>query len=205
MSDTITLPPAADLERKCTIEEVFEASFIELLKLVPANPYVRALVLKFTGKLPPQECDMFEPLKAWIESNCVKRFRKAAAPRQTEERGIVVHVDFTDIEYGRANYSVSRSGREGFHFGGDDLLGIIRETIENGGGIAEVVEAIAERIDEDAWNECSPEMNDTGEFDYNDHDASDTGEESIDFSKDEIRNAVLQFIQERHPELAAEL
>ena len=34
------------LERKCSIEEVFEASFIELLKLVPANPYVRTSQLQ---------------------------------------------------------------------------------------------------------------------------------------------------------------
>jgi len=47
MSDTLTLPPP--VERKCSIEEVFDAGFIELLKLVPANPYVRALVLKFTA------------------------------------------------------------------------------------------------------------------------------------------------------------
>jgi hypothetical protein len=205
MSETMTLPPPTALERKCNIEEVFEASFIELLKLVPANPYVRALILKFTGKMPPAECELFEPLKDWVECNCVKRIRKTAASRQNEERGIVVQVDFTDTEYGRANYSVQRSGREGFQVGADDLLEIIQETIADGGGIGEVVEVIAGRIEDDAWNECEPDMNDTGEFDYNDHDANDTGDGSIDYSKDEIRNAVLRFVRERHPELAAEL
>jgi hypothetical protein len=205
MSDTLTLPPPAVLERKCSIEEVFDTSFIELLKLVPANPYVRALILKFTGKLPPTECELFEPLKDWVERNCVKRIRKTAAPRQTEERGIIVQVDFTDTEFGRVNYSVQRSGRGGFQVGADDLLEIIQDTLGDGGGIGEVVQVIVGRIEDDAWNECDPDMEDSGEFDYNDHDANDTGDGSIDFSKDEIRNAVLQFVRERHPELAAEL
>ena len=63
MNDTLVI------ERKCSIEEVFEASFIELLKLVPANPYVRALILKFSGKLPPVEVETFESLKGWVECN----------------------------------------------------------------------------------------------------------------------------------------
>jgi hypothetical protein len=61
MSDTLTLPPP--VERKCSIEEVFDPSFIELLKLVPANPYVRALILKFTGKLPPIGMRVVRPVE----------------------------------------------------------------------------------------------------------------------------------------------
>jgi hypothetical protein len=205
MSETLTLPPPAVLERKCSIEEVFEPSFIELLKLVPANPYVRALILKFTGKLPPADCEVFEQLKEWVECNCVKRIKKTVAPSQTEERGIVVQVEFSDTEYGRANYSVRRSAREGFHVGADHLLEIIRDIIEDGGGIGEVVEVIAGRVEDDAWNECDPDMEDSGEFDYDEHDSTNTRDGSIDYSKDEIRDAVLRFIRAHNPELAAEL
>ena len=201
MNDT---PPPPD-QRQCSIAEVFEASFIELLKLVPANPYVRALVLKFSGKLPPAGCDSFDALKDWVECHCVKRIRKPAASRPAAEDGIRINVDFSETEYGRANYSVPRSGREGFRIGADELLEIIRDSIEAGAGIQEVVEVIAGRIDDDAWNQCEPAMDDCGDYDYNEHDATDTSDSDVDYSKDEIRSAVLQFVRENHPELAVQL
>ena len=140
MSDTATLPPP--VERKCGIEEVFDASFIELLKLVPANPYVRALVLKFSGKLPPAECESFEQLKDWVEFNCVKRIRKTAASQPPQDDGIGIVVDFSEQEYGRAHYQVTCS--------------IIQDAIADGVAISEVVDAVATLIDDDAWDRCSP-------------------------------------------------
>ena len=41
MSEVIA-SPMPSVQRRCVIEEVFDASFIELLQLVPANPFVRA-------------------------------------------------------------------------------------------------------------------------------------------------------------------
>jgi hypothetical protein len=61
MSGTMTLPnPVIPAERKCRIEEVFDQGFIELLRLVPRNPYIRALILKLTKKMPGPECETFE-------------------------------------------------------------------------------------------------------------------------------------------------
>jgi len=193
------------VERKCAIEEVFESSFIELLQLVPANPLVRALILKFTGKLPPAECGGFEQLKDWIEFNCVQRIRKTTAVQSPRDDGICISVDFSETEYGRASYSVPRSGRAGFRVEADELLEIIRDVIADGGGIDRVIKVVGGRIDDDAWNECDPNMDDCGDYDYNDHDCTDTEDSKIDYSNDEIRNAVLQFVREEHPELAAEL
>jgi hypothetical protein len=203
MSDTLTLPPP--VERKCTIEEVFDASFIELLKLVPANPYVRALILKFSGKLPPAECETFDALKDWVEFNCVKRIRKSTASRQPDDDGISISVDFSEQEYGRAHYSVERSGSDTYHLSADDLVEIIRDRIANGGGIGEVVEAVAGKIDDDAWDECDPNLDDYGDYEYSDHDSDGADNSETKFSREHIRNAVLRFVQENHPELAAEL
>jgi len=201
MNDTLTLPPP--VERKCGIEEVFEASFIELLKLVPANPYVRALILKFTGKLPPPECERVDALKDWVEFNCVKRIRKTSAARQDD--GISISVDFSEQEYGRANYSVERSGSDTFQVTADELMEIIREAIADGGAISAVVDAVAARIDDHAWDECDPNLDDYGDYEYSDHDSDGADNSEIKFSREHIRNAVLRFVQERHPELAAEL
>ena len=57
MNGATTLPnPVIPGERKCRIEEVFDQNFIELLGLVPRNPFVRALILKLTKKMPGPEC-----------------------------------------------------------------------------------------------------------------------------------------------------
>lgn len=204
MNDVIASPPP--VERKCSIEDVFEASFIELLKLVPANPYVRALILKFSSKLPPAECETFDALKDWVEFNCVKRIRKATAPAQSHEApGISIEVDFSEEEYGRARYSVERSGTDTYRLAADDLVEIIRDAIADGGAISAVVDAIATRIDDNAWDECDPNLDDYGDYEYNEHDSDGADNSEVKFSRERIRNAVLQFVRERHPELAAEL
>lgn len=203
MSDTLTMPPP--VQRKCSIEEVFDPSFIELLKLVPANPYVRALILKFSGKLPPAECETFEQLKDWVEFNCVKRIKKSPPTRNTEDGGIAINVDFSETEYGRANYSVERYGTDTFSVDAENLVAIIQETIADGGGVGEVVDVIAGKIDDDAWTQCNPDLDGYGDYDYSDHDSNDSDSGEVKYSRDAIRNAVLRFVRERHPELAAEL
>ena len=203
MSETLTSPPPP--QRKCGIGEVFDASFIELLKLVPANPFVRAWVLKFTGKLPPVECGSYEQLQDWVECNCVKRIRKPAATHQRDGDGISISVDFSEQEYGRANYSVERSGTDTFQVSADELMEMIRDAIADGGAISAVVEAIAERIDDDAWDHVNPDLNHYGDYDYDQHESDDSDNAEVQYSRDHIRNAVLQFIRENHPELAAEL
>jgi len=203
MSDTLTLPPPT--ERKCSIGEVFDAGFIELLKLVPANPYVRALVLKFTGKLPPASCETFEQLQDWVEFNCVKRIRKTTASQQPRDDGISIEVDFSEQEYGRAHYSVECSGSDTFQIGAEELVTIIQEVIAGGGAIGAVVDAVAARIDDDAWNQCDPNLDNYGDYEYSEHDSNGTDNSEVKFSHEHIRNAVLRFVQERHPELAAEL
>lgn len=104
----------ASVSRKCVFEEVFDANFIELIALAPRNPHIRALILKLTGKLPPLECETFAQLKEWVELNCEKRASPLSAQTGTHSRegGIVVNVHFSETEYGRANYSVRRRGRD---------------------------------------------------------------------------------------------
>ena len=208
MSEVMTAPePVVPVARKCVFEEVFDANFIELIALAPRNPHVRALILKLTGKLPPPECATFAQLKDWVELNCEKRARPSPTQTGTHSRegGIVINVDFSETEYGRASYSVRRHGSESFRIGAEDLMEMVRTAIDDGDGLDEVVEAVASKIDEDAWGECDPSLDDSGDYDYSEHDVSDTGDSATECNKSEIRAAVLAFVRERHPELAAEL
>jgi hypothetical protein len=198
-----TLPPPT--ERKCSIEEVFDDSFIELLRLVPTNPLVRAWVLKLTGKLPPEDCVTFELLKDWVELNCVRRVRKKPASTPSPEDGIRIDLEFAETEYGRADYAVERYGNDRYQLSADQLLEIIQDTLEDGGGLGSIVDNIAEKLDEDAWNQCNPEMDGYGDYNYSEHDSTDSGDSETKYSRDQIRNLVQQFIRQHHPELAAQL
>ncbi len=195
--------PAVIVERRCGIEEVFARSFIELLTLAPRNPIVRGLILAQTRRMPGPDCITFEQLQDWVELNCEKRLRPAGRRELTE--GITLTVEFSETEYGLAHYSVPRSGSDEFHVGAEYLLQIVNDTLTSGGGLDEVVDLIADKIDRDAWRQCNPSLDDCGDYDYSDHDCTDSDNSETTCSKDEIRTAVLAFVRERHPELAAEL
>jgi hypothetical protein len=209
MTEVMTAPePVAPVvQRKCRFEDVFDVNFIELVQLVPRNPQVRALILKLTGLLPPLECETFEQLKDWVELNCEKRLKQppTRAARHNQEGGIVINVDFSETECGRASYSVRRYGTESFRVGATELLEIVQTVIDDGEGMDEVVEAIATRIDNDAWSQCDPRMDDSGDYDYSDHESSETDDSETSFSRNDIRNALLTYLRERHPELVAQL
>ena len=98
-----------------------------------------------------------------------------------------------------------RSGTDEFHIGAEDLIEMVQTAIDEGEGIDEVVDRVAEQIDDDAWNRCEPNMDDYGDYDYSDQESNDSGDSETEFSGNEIRNSVLTFVRERHPELAAEL
>jgi hypothetical protein len=188
-----------------TLADVFTPNFIELLKLVPTNPYVRGLILKFTGKLPPEDCVTFEALAAWVTQHCSRRIRKPVPGSRPAETGISIRVKFSEVEYGRANYSVDRSGESTFDLAADDLHEIIDDAIATGGGMTEVLDTILLRVEEDAWNQCDPSLEDYGEYDYNDHDCTDSDNGSVRCSREAVRNLVLAFVRQRLPDRAEQL
>jgi len=208
MSEVTTLPnPVLPAERKCHLEQAFESGFIELMRLVPRNPFVRALILKLAGKMPGPACQTFDQLKDWIEWNCDPRTITSArrTGRPVPEGGIYISVEFSETEYGRADYSVPRSGTDEFRVGADDLLEIVQEAVESGGGLDEVVGVVAGKIDDDAWTQCDPDLDDYGDYDYNEHDSTGSENSETSYSREAIKTAVLAFVRERLPELAAEL
>lgn len=207
MTEVMTTPVVPVVQRKCRFEDVFDVNFLELVRLVPRNPQVRALILKLTGLLPPLECATFEQLKDWVELNCEKRIKPPPTrpSRHNPEGGIVINVDFSETECGRASYSVRRYGTESFRLGAAELAEMVQTAVDDGEGMDELLEAIATRIDEDAWSQCDPSMDDSGDYDYSDHDSGETDDSETSFSRSDLRNSVQAFLRERHPELLAQL
>ena len=195
--------PAA--KNRCKIDEVFAGPFIELITLAPKNPVVRGLILAQTRKMPGDECETFEQIKEWVETTCEKKARPANSNRTPSRDGIVIKVDFSETEYGRAHYSVPRSGSDEFALDADELLAFVREAIDDDDGLEGVIDKIATMIDEDAWNRCEPNLDDCDEYNYEEHDSGGSENSEIEFSRTQIRDRLLAFLRERHPELLEEL
>jgi hypothetical protein len=205
MSAVLTEPDKPVVVNRCKIDEVFGGPFIELLTLAPKNPVVRGLILSQTRKLPGPECETFEQIKAWVETTCDKRLRPPNAIRGPSGDGIVIRVEFSETENGRAHYSVSRSGSDDFALDENELLDMVREAIEAGGGVDAVVERIAQEIDDDAWNRCNPNLDNYGDYDYEDHDSGDSSDAEVEFSRTQVRDRLLRFLRDRHPDLLEDL
>jgi hypothetical protein len=192
------------VERRCLIEEVFTMNFIELLAMAPRNPIVRGLLLALTRKMPPPECQDYDQIKDWVELNCDRKLRpQNALPAATE--GIPISVDFSDTEYGRASYSVSRSGTEQFLLDEAELVDMVQGTLDADEGLDSLVESVARQIKESAWDRCDPSMQDSNDYDYMEHDRTDTENGTVEFSKAEIRERLVGFLREHHPDLLEEL
>jgi len=189
---------------RCKIDEVFAQPFIELIGLAPRNPVVRGLILAQTRQLPGPECATFEQIKAWVETTCVKPTRPPNAGRSQAGDGFSVKVEFSETEYGRAHYSVGRSGSAEFTLDADEVLDLVQKAIDHATGINAVVDQLAELIDAEAWDRCEPNLDDYGDYEYDEHDSSDSGNGAVEFSRTQVRDRLLTFLRERHPELLEE-
>lgn len=141
------------------------------------------------------------------ERHCKPRPAGTARPARSAqgEDGIRVSVSFSDREHGHADYSGPRHARDEFHLGAEARMEFAHNALRNGDGLDEIVAAAAEKIDKDAWGLCDPILEDDGDYDYSNHDVSDAEGSETAFDRGDLRRAILAFLRERHPELAAEL
>lgn len=205
MSAVMTAPEVPAANHRCKIDEVFASPFIELLGLAPRNPVVRGLILAQTGQMPGPERTTFEQIREWVETTCNKNLRLRNQPTVQAAEGISVTVEFSETENGRAYYSVDRSGSAEFALDADELVEMVREAIEANAGLDGVIEMIAGRINDDAWDRCEPDLNDYGEYEYDEHNSGDSSNGNTEFSRTQIRERLREFLRERHPQLLEEL
>jgi hypothetical protein len=99
----------------------------------------------------------------------------------------------------------ARSGSDDFALDADELLSLIHAAIDDETGVEAVIDKIAELIDAEAWERCEPNLDDYGEYEYDDHDSNDAGNSAVEFSRTQVRDRLLGFLRERHPGLLEEL
>jgi hypothetical protein len=112
----------------------------------------------------------FDQIKAWLEAHCDKPQKSSSLCQ-----GIAIAVEFSETEYGRADYTVQRSTRGQFDLEDADLRAMVQRAIQAGKALDEVIEHIAEQIHDYAWLQCNPQFEDYGPFNYNAHESTDSG------------------------------
>jgi hypothetical protein len=116
-----------------------------------------------------------------------------------------VKVELSETEYGRAHYSVGRAGTDEFALDADEVIDLVQKAIDDEAGIDGVVDKLAELIEDDAWDRCEPNLDDYGDYEYDDHESTDSGNAVVEFSRTQVRDLLLGFLRDRHPELLEEL
>jgi hypothetical protein len=200
-----TVMAAIAPETRCRIDEVFTKSFIELISMAPRNPVVRSLILALTRKMPPPDRQSFDEIKQWVETSCVKKGRRPAEPAVGSTEGISIPVQFSDREYGRANYTVNRYSDEEYRLTEEELLEIAEEVLEAGSSLDALVDRVFAQVKETAWDRCDPCLGDDGEYEYDEHDSTDTGHPAVSVGKAQLRELVMRFLQNQHPEIMEQL
>ena len=50
-----------------------------------------------------------------------------------------------------------------------------------------------------------PNLDDYGDYEYDEHSSGDSGNAAVEFSRAQVRERLLVFLRERHPDLLEEL
>jgi len=187
----ITEAPAPAPVKKSKIEEHFTASFIELIKLSPNNPIVRAQMMRILLKEPPKELVGFDALKNWVEENFESK--TGAAMRKYNPDGRIlfdVEWSISDVEYGRCDYSVRRSGS----YMSSTTMDDIQQWIDDGKSVQEITDMLHDEVSEN-YDSSLMESYDGYEYDNEEFDHTDNFEAEPDGGYRQLRTRLLEAVR----------
>jgi len=176
---------------KSKMEEHFAPSFVELIRLSPNNPIVRAQMMRILLKEPPKEIDGYEALKKWVEENFESK--TGAAMRKYNPDGRVlfdVEWSISDVEYGRCDYSFRRSGS----YMSSTTMDDIQQWIDDGKSVQEITDMFYDEVSEN-YNSGAMESNDGYEYDNEESDRTDDFEAEPDGGYRQLRERLVESVR----------
>jgi len=190
------------------LEDFFNASAIQLLKVAPNNENVRGFMLSKLKVMPPKEADTFDKLKEWIEWNVSKASTKpmssveewnpeilTPAPVTVADVGVQLEVKRRRMAYGKCTYSIRESGTDAPRLTIDELRELAAQSSTWGNFRNKVRDWIHTEEDDQA------DYNDEGDYEYSDYDHSDTdNHETLWVSTLRTDEALRGFMREYLPE-----
>lgn len=168
--------------QKCRVEEVLQTDLIEIAKLAPNNPVIRAQIMAKCLHQVPENLKDWPSIKSWIEFtlNPPKSVTPvyqdnvwgAPTPLPTRDARTVFNVQVrrTDTEVGHCRYTVSRSGRQTYPITREDIIECLRSSNSESEAFTELRDFINQQVSDNP-----PDMDATGEYDYDHYDMSDDG------------------------------
>ncbi len=186
----ITSPPKPD-PKPLKIEDVLSKSEIDLLKLAPLNPTVRAIVLARTFlELPEGETD-FEKIKVFIEEKCTQPVRRFAVGARNQ--AIRLNISVRTKHEGRCSY------RGEFHAEGEiELTALEIRRMANDidpdlSGLNSFYDRISARLEDlaHAQLQSTPITIETSDHDSDTY----TEDPRLTFDEDQLRNAINEHLR----------
>lgn len=191
--------------KKCQIEHVLPASLLEILKLSPSNPTVRAQVHARILFPIPEGKQTYPEIQEWIEANITP----GAIPPSPQEPHYVpgttfnYHSDYSCYETGRCDFSRNVNGSAQYQMDECYIREIIEDGLRDGDSWNSIQNAIRSAAIE-AVNENPPDTEvDYDSVDYSDEEVLDS--ESIAELGGHFNANLAEYISRNLPDLRARI
>lgn len=189
-------PPA----RKCQIGLVLGATIDELLKAAPENAIARAHAMSRIKQAIPDHCVTYEQIKEWIETTIefksVAPIPSSSGRVRNRNAAFEIEVEKSETEIGRCRYSVSVSGRSNHPFTEEEVLEWVQSSIDDGETISEVLQ----KLKEDICDNADVSMDNYGDYDHDDYEASDSDNHSTDWNQSRLESRLIDWLRNNHPD-----
>ena len=181
-------------KRTCRLESFFNLESIKLMQAAPRNELTRSLILSKIKQMPPSECDTFEKLRDWIETNI------SSPPRKPEKTACLnIQYRWSGFESGRCSYRHNVSATDGVSFSLEDVGRLALES----DGMEELLERLSSLADDD-----HPELEESGDIEYSDYDGDEDAPHDVFCDPDNVARAMeslKSYMLENLPQMYADL
>ena len=195
--------------RRFEMEKYLNRTLVELAKVAPKNPTMRAHFQRIFNTPMPDSVEDYQQIKDWVEFSFdppgpppkLAYETLAGAPQRDQNAGIQVDVTLSERELGTCTYSHRRSVNCEVPIQSSQ----IRELINDGRTIDEIVENLIGDA-RDMAEEYDPGGGETGDMHYDNYESADSEDRETTVNPDQVRQALVNYISSQYgPEEAEEI
>lgn len=202
-----TKPEAAappEKERISSAAVLLGKTLLELLRLNPTNPQVRAQVMAKCKQSPPPEATTFEQLVDWLEFNVPDENSWAYIEAGAATPAVELVLNCSETELGSCNYSCVNSGVARVPFSEQEL----RALADEAESFQELWDNLLDELSEN-WGDYV-DWRGGEDYEYEGHEASDSDNsdwsfQNTTFAKEQVRAALERLFPERMREWRGEV
>jgi hypothetical protein len=188
------------------IDKCLRKTVIELLRVAPLNEIARGHAMNDLHQAIPAECQSFEQIQEWVETNCqpANPPKPSGSTRGGRNRNTAfeIEVQESEREYGRCDYSCDRSGSGNVPLSVDGFMEAVEEAIANGEGITLLQEKIEQQLKDDAPDYISM---DCDNYEYEQYESGDSDHYELTWTSATLERKIRDWLANNHPDKLEEL